>query len=249
MEIAACIRAAVGVAALTVTPVLSAQGTRVAGAGAHPRMPEIVTSASGEARLTPDRASLSVGVQTEAVTAAAAARANARRQRAVIDTLRAMGIPAARIGTADFNIFPQQTGGTEAHPPKTTGYRVVNTVRVEIRDIASAGALIDAALAKGANGVNSLEFYSSAADSVRRVALTEALGHARADAEALASGAGGHLGELLQATTTQGAVPRPFAAPGVMMSRAVAQTPITAGEQTVTAFVTTRWRFVPGRVH
>ena len=61
--------------------------------------PEIVTSASGEAQLVPDRAAVYIGVQTRASTAAAAARDNAQRQSAVIGAVIAAGVPREQIST------------------------------------------------------------------------------------------------------------------------------------------------------
>src|SRR5688500_20314829 len=49
------------------------------------QVPDIVTSATGEARVTPDRAQIHIGVQTRAATAAQAGADNARKTRAVIE--------------------------------------------------------------------------------------------------------------------------------------------------------------------
>src|SRR5919201_2992179 len=64
--------------------------------------PQVVTSGRGEAKLAPDRATIEVGVQTRAATAAAAAADNARKQRAVIDTLRKLGLAQEQISTVNF---------------------------------------------------------------------------------------------------------------------------------------------------
>ena len=51
--------------------------------------------------------------------------------------------------------------------------------------------MLDAALANGANQINSLDFFASNADSARHEALGQAVVRARADAEASARAAGG----------------------------------------------------------
>src|SRR5437773_8280637 len=71
--------------------------------GASPSRPEIVTSATGEAQLAPDRAAVYVGVQSRASTANAAARDNAQRQRAIIDAIVALGIPRDQISTENYS--------------------------------------------------------------------------------------------------------------------------------------------------
>src|ERR671933_364918 len=57
----------------------------------------IITTGQGEARVTPDRAVVFIGVESRAATAAQASADNARKQRAVIDTLRALGLASDQI--------------------------------------------------------------------------------------------------------------------------------------------------------
>jgi uncharacterized protein YggE len=231
-----------------VIAVLFAVSTRVsaqAGATAASPGPQIVTSGSGEAQIAPDRATISVGVQTRATTAAAAGADNARRQRAILDTLRALGLTSEQLSTVNYNVSPEmQYTPNGTTPPKVVGYTVSNTVRADVRKLDEVGKVIDAALAKGANEISSLQFYSSKADSVRRVALGAAVASARADADALAKAAGGTLGSLLELSTSDTPIrpPQP-----IMMSRMVdaKATPIESGEQTFTATVSARWQFVP----
>ncbi|HTR78609.1 MAG TPA: SIMPL domain-containing protein, partial [Gemmatimonadaceae bacterium] len=61
--------------------------------------PEITASGQGDVRVTPDRATIYLGVQTRASTAAAAAADNARTQRDILDTLRAIGFTSQELST------------------------------------------------------------------------------------------------------------------------------------------------------
>ena len=209
--------------------------------------PHIVTTGTGEARMAPDRATIFVGIQTRATTAAAAGADNAKRQRAILDTLKALGLASEQLSTINYNVSPEmQYSPNGQTPPRVTGYIVTNTVRAEVRRLDDVGRLIDAALAKGANEISSLQFYSTKADSVRRSALALAVVSARADAEALARAAGGTLGSLLELSASDSPSqpgPRP------MMARVAdaKQTPIEAGEQTFTASVVAHWTFIPAR--
>jgi len=97
--------------------------------------------------------------------------------------------------------------------------------------------------------INSLSFYASSIDEARRQAIAAAVASARADAEAMARAAGGTLGALIELSTGGPTIPpRPMydmAARGkTMMAEA---TPVNPGLQTVTVFVTARWRFEPAR--
>lgn len=211
--------------------------------------PRITVTGTGEVRATPDRAMVAIGVQTRASTAAAASAENARLQRAVIDTLRALGVPQERILTRDYSVNVEQEYRPERGDtrPRVTGYTVTNVVQVDVWQVGQLGRLIDASLAAGANAINSLQFYSSRADALRREALANAVSSARRDAEAMARAAGGSLGELLELSSNGGGFPRPIAFRGAMSDMAVsAPTPIETGEQTTTASVSASWRFVPG---
>lgn len=207
--------------------------------------PQIITNGVGEARVVPDRATIFIGVQSRATTAAAAGAENARRQRAILDTLRALGLESSQLGTINYNVTPEMQYSPSGSAPKVIGYVVTNTVRAELRRIEDVGRVVDAALAKGANEISSLQFTSSKADSVRRAALSEAVTNARADAEALARAAGGSLGPLLEVSTTSMPI-RPMMEMAVAKSAVAGpRTPVEPGEQTVSASVTGRWVFVP----
>jgi uncharacterized protein YggE len=206
---------------------------------------QVVTTGVGEARVVPDRATIFIGVQSRAPTAAAAGADNARRQRAILDTLRAVGLNAEQLGTINYNVTPEMQYNPNGGTPRVTGYVVTNTVRAELRRIDDVGRVIDAALAKGANEISSLQFTSSKADSVRRAALAEAVVNARADAEALARAAGGSLGALLELSTTSIPIRPMMEMSMAKTAMAAPRTPIDPGEQVINASVTARWAFVP----
>jgi uncharacterized protein YggE len=206
--------------------------------------PTVTASGHGEARVTPDRATLSIGVETKAVTAAQASVDNARKQRAVVDAIKALGVADQQISTVDYSVYPEQSAptGKPDGVPRIVGYTVTNTVRVDVQRLDRVGPLIDAALGKGANTINSLTFFSSNEDDARRSALAAAVARARGDAEAMAKGAGGRLGDLIEVTSQSGPGPvQPFSA---RMSLSVAATPISSGTQTISTEVVARWRFV-----
>jgi uncharacterized protein YggE len=222
----------------------AAMTARAQATGLAPQVPQIVTMGIGEARVAPDRATILIGVQSRASTAALAGADNARRQKAILDTLRAIGLSGDQLSTINYSVSPEMQYSPNGGTPKVTGYVVSNNVRVEVRRLDDVGRVIDAALAKGANEISSLSFSSSKADSVRRAALAEAVSVARADAEALARAAGGSLGGLLELSTGSPPI-RPMMEMSLSKSAMAAQrTPIEPGEQTITANVTARWSFV-----
>jgi uncharacterized protein YggE len=207
-------------------------------------VPQIAVTSRGEVKVTPDRASIQISVQTRAATAAAAADENAQKQRAVIEAIRALGIDAKDISTTGYNVYPEQRY-EQNREPVIVGYNVTNTLVVELKSIGMVGKVIDVSLGKGANMINSLQFYSSNTDSARREAIAIAVRQARADAEAAARAAGGSVTTLLEVTVGgyYPPPPRPVELRAMAASAKVADTPITAGDQTVAVDVTTRWLF------
>ncbi len=95
--------------------------------------------------------------------------------------------------------------------------------------------------------INGLSFYMASLDEARRQAISAAVSNARADAEAMATAAGGTLGQLLEVSTGGPIVPpRPMFDLAVRSAAGGAvPTPVNPGQQTVTAFVSAKWRFVP----
>jgi uncharacterized protein YggE len=230
-------------------PVAAQQPTQ---SSATAEVPEIITSGTAEARVTPDRAQIFMGVQTRAATAAQAGTDNARKTRAVIDAVKARGIPAAQIATSDYNLYPEydhrEPPREGPQTPRVIGYVATNTVRIEVRQLDQVGGIIDAGLAAGANMVNTIQFFASNVDAARRAALAEAVSRARGDAEALAKAAGGSLGRLLELNTQSPPV-RPLVMERAMRmdaggAVAAANTPIEPGQQTFTVWVSGRWSLI-----
>lgn len=210
--------------------------------------PEVQAMAMGEVTAAPDRATIVFGVETRAATAGEASQQNATKQQAVIAALRSAGIPQERIATISYTINPEMEYDEGRRTSRVVAYVARNLVRVDVRDISRMGALIDAAVRAGANGVSSLQFDSSRRDELRREALQSAMRKACVEASVMAQAAGGSLGPLLQASTSDA---RPYPQPvPVMREMAMAQadTPITPGEMEIGVTVQTRWLFVPAGV-
>ena len=212
-----------------------------------PGLPQIVVTGHGEVKVAPDRATIQIAVQTRATTATEAASQNATKQQAVLSALRALGLTNDQLSTANYQVYPEQRY-EQGKDPVVVGYNVTNTIVADIRRLDQVGRVIDAALAHGANMINSLQFYASNTQAARRGAIASAIEVARADAEAAARAAGGSLGLLLEINITPIIPPQPRP---MMMARAAgvaqADTPINPGEETLTVDVITRWRFVAGR--
>ena len=211
------------------------------------QVPQIVVTGHGEVKVSPDRATIQIAVQTRAATASDAAAQNAIKQQAVLSALRTLGLSNDQLSTVNYQVYPEQRY-EQGKDPVISGYNVTNTIVADIRRLDQVGKVIDAALSHGANLISSLQFYSSNTQGARRTAIGSAIEMARADADAAARAAGGSLGPLLEVNVMAVSPPRPQ--PVMMAARAgVAQvdTPINPGDETLGVDVVTRWRFLSGR--
>lgn len=213
-----------------------------------PSQPQLIVSSHAETKITPDRATVHISVQTRAANAAAAASENAQIQQRVFAALRALGIRDEHLSTTGYNVQPDYRHEPNREP-RVVGYVVTNTVVAELQRVDLVGRVLDAALGAGANLISGLHFFASNTEAARRQALANAIEIARQDADVMARAAGGSLGPLLEASV--GAFmrppPRPVMMRGEMLAAGVADTPVSPGTQTVAVDVTTRWRFISGR--
>lgn len=152
----------------------------------------IITSGSSEVKVTPDRAQVTVSVQTENADVKIAQSENADRMDAVIKAIKAVGIADADIRTSGYSIYPVYDDTSSIFGRKVKTYRVTNSVQVTIRDVTKTGEVIDAAVAAGANQVDSIMFMVSEEleQSLRNEVLGKAVRKARADADIVAAAAG-----------------------------------------------------------
>jgi uncharacterized protein YggE len=222
--------------------------TAQAPGAARDAAPTISSSATAEAKFAPDRATITIAVQTKAPTAVAAAADNSKKQNSVMSSLRALGLTNEQLSTTGYSVNPEYRYDPNS-PPRLTGYTVTNTVLVDIHDLKTIGKILDTALANGSNVISSLDFYASNTDSAKQQALADAVGKARAAAAVAARAAGGTLGALIHLNVGGGEAPPPtplrmFSAK--MAAASVPETQINPGQQSLTVSVSGSWTFVAG---
>ena len=205
----------------------------------------INVNATGMVQREPERAVLTVAVESNAATAQAAAQANARKMEAVIAALRRVGIAPPKVRTISYELHPNYANPTRENPNpgmRVIGYRAHNMVIVEIDTISRVGPVIDATVASGANRIHNLSFELRDHESARLEALRIAVSRARAEAEVLASAAGQRLGPPVTISSSYYYEPRRqrmMAEEGMAVGVAAvrAPTPIEAGSLNIVATV------------
>ncbi|MFN3644230.1 MAG: SIMPL domain-containing protein [Gemmobacter sp.] len=198
---------------------------------------------TGEGRVdaAPDMAIVTLGVQTQAETAAGALAANSERLAAVIERLRAGGIEPRDLQTSGLNLGPRYEY-RDNRAPRLVGYEASNQLVVRVRALDRVGAILDAAVADGANTLGGLSFTLADPQPVRDGALAAAVGEARRKAAIIAEAAGITLGPIVS-ISEQVAYSGPQPMPRLAMADAAeAAVPVEAGELRYAATVTLVYR-------
>jgi uncharacterized protein YggE len=194
----------------------------------------VSVSATGTVAAEPDIAHISAGVTTEGDTAMDAIARNNTVMAKVIEGLKAAGIAARDIQTTTLNVEPRYSQPKDGRPGTVSGYRVVNQVRLTVREVKRLGEVLDQAIALGANQINSIGFDIANAETLKDEARKQAMANAKRRAELYATAAGVQLGQVLRISeSVMEAVGRPMAGRAL----AASSVPIEAGTRTLTVEV------------
>jgi uncharacterized protein YggE len=192
----------------------------------------VTVTGHGTANVTPDMATLTLGVQTKGSDAQAALKDNANKMTAVIASVKANGVSANHIQTSDLSIWFDDQHGQ---------YIVSHSVSVRVDNVNSVGTVLDSAVGAGANTSWGVQFGVKDTSAAQSQALQNAVSDARKHADAIASGLGvtvSGVGSASEVSYSNPIVyaPRASAAPAV-------STPVQPGELSITADVQVVYTF------
>ena len=180
-------------------------------ANAHEHGPQkrnISLAASGAVKATSDKIDITTGVTSEALTAREALDKNTEAMAQVVEALKSDGIDAKDIQTINFSVSPVYEQHKEGTAPFIVGYRVVNSVRISLRDTKKLGAILDKVVSLGANTINSIEFGMAEPEALKDEARQRAMQNVTANAELYAEAAGIKLGPVLTIIEEDAFIPR-----------------------------------------
>jgi len=152
----------------------------------------IWVSGSGEVTVTPDMATLRLGIESQEASVAEAQAKASEAMDKVMAALSANQIADKDIQTQYFNISERTRWNPDTGEETVTGYQVNNTVFAKIRDIDQVGTIIDAVVQAGGDliRIDSLNFSVDDPSVYYEEAREEAMADAKAIAEHLAALAG-----------------------------------------------------------
>lgn len=198
----------------------------------------ISVTGTGTVSVVPDMATLSLGVTTTGKTAAEAMAANNEALTAVIGRLIAAKVADRDMQTSNLSLNPNWVMKADGSGQEVQGYVASNQLTVRIRDLASVGAVLDAAVQDGANTLNGLTFGladdKDEQDGARKAAVADAL----ARAKVIVAAAGAKLGPIVSISEGAGYQP-PM--PMASFKADMAAVPVAAGEIGIESQVTITW--------
>lgn len=191
----------------------------------------IAVTGTGTVYAEPDLATFDVGVSAFQEDAVAASDEVSEKVARIMTTLKSLGIAEQDIRTVEVSIFPEQNYNREDELTGTR-FRVINRLRVNVKDIAQLGTLLGRSIQAGANEVSSVNYTFADPKALEDRARADAMRAAKAKAEQLATLAGAQLGPVKR-IAEQGGAPQPVMEARMMQMEASSDVPVSAGQLSV----------------
>jgi len=191
---------------------MSAYAMQSRAANAPATMEGITVIGEAVRRVSPECAEFLIEITASAPTAAQALRDNQMKTAQVAQAIISLGVQNPDMQSISLNVqsmykpaipalppfgMPPQIGS--AGPPEIQfgAYYAINTLKVNVREAARVGEIVDAASRAGANVLGGFCFKAGDEANARRAALESAGKDARAKAELLASSTGKQVGDAI----------------------------------------------------
>lgn len=167
--------------------------------------PSISVTATGEAVLETDLATVDLGVTSSGATGDAAQDANTEKVNALIAKLKEMGVEDRDLQTTNYSIYPQYDYNVS--PPTVVGYEATQTVTARIRNKDMVGAILAAAGDLGATNVGNVRYDADDSSSAEAEARAEAIARAHEQAQQIADSLGVQLVDVVSYSESFGEPP------------------------------------------
>ena len=189
---------------------------------------------TGEAEMTmsPDRAMVTIGVETWGKNIMSIKTDNGKRVKAILDAVKGLGIPAKDIMTRDLSIQPEYTWKDDRR--EFIRYRMRNVVVITVNDLAKVEDVVNAGVNESSNVLEGVTFSTKDAGRIQDSLQIQAARNARAKAVALADAVGAKVGDAITITESQTYEPRPvYAMRAMAMADQAPSTPVESGQLTL----------------
>jgi uncharacterized protein len=191
--------------------------------GAEAERPRTLSvSGQGEIQAEPDRALLTLGIESRKLKMEDARAEVSKTVDAVLKLTRDLKIDQKYVRTTRINIQPEYNWDNNARERNLIGYFVSRQVEVDLRDLDKLGQLLEKSFDLGVNQVGDPRLDSSKRRELEREALAKAVADAKLNAEAVAKAAGARIGPPRTISASSGFSPPPMPMMKVQMARAEA---------------------------
>jgi len=165
-------------------------------------LPAISVTGYAERTVSPDTASITLGVVSEADTTAEAKIANDQAMNLIISNLMELGISKADMKTSSFTISPNYTLNADKKTRSITGYSVGNMLSVKTHDFTKLSDIIQNSTESGANQIYAVRFYLENDTIIKDELVAEALRNGKKQASLIATSLGIRLGDVLSVSVS-----------------------------------------------
>lgn len=207
----------------------------------------INVNGQGEVRAEPDRATLTLAVESRKPKLDDARAEVARTVEAVLKLTRELKVDPKLVHATRINVQPEYNWQAQNNERNLIGYYVSRQVEIELRDLEKLGQLLERAIDLGVNQVGDPRLDSSKRPELVREALAKAVADARQNADVVARAAGAKLGNArtINANTEFAPPPMPMVRGIAMEAKAAGAAPYQSGEMTFNATVNVQYDLIP----
>ncbi|HET9130190.1 MAG TPA: SIMPL domain-containing protein [Terriglobia bacterium] len=204
--------------------------------------PIITVTGDVTVEVTPDQATVRIGIVHQGGNAKEAQDEASRITRDTLKAIGDLGVPSQQVQTSRLTINPNyvQPRPGSGDAPRITSYTASNVITVTLNDLALVGPIVDAGLLNGANQLEGVQFQLRNDGPPREQALRVAVAEAKRKATAIAEALGVPLGAV-QEVAENGISVVPLASRSAetfaVAARAAVPTPVSAGQLEVRASV------------
>ena len=165
----------------------------------------VVTTGDATVKMRPDIAIISVGATAQAASAADAQSQVAQRVARLLERAKQLGIADKDTKNGSYSIQPQYAYAPGA-APKITGYQATQQLVLTYRKVDDAGRALDALVGNDGATNASIQLALEDPKAAQAEARKQAIGEARAKAQAMADAAGVKLGAAISVSDINGSI-------------------------------------------
>lgn len=160
----------------------------------------IEVNGKGIVSVSPDLATLYLGVETVAPTAEGAQAENAKIVANAINELKKIGIAESNIKTSQYTVYPDYKYHDSTGERTVTGYRANYDFQVKTKEINSVGKILDTAIKAGVSSNHNISYSVENPKPYYAQALKLAVNHSKENANVIAGALGVTLGSAVNVT-------------------------------------------------